>query len=397
MPRNFGHRRGWKRPAGWFRAAHEIGLEALTIYGFSTENWSRPAEEVSLLMGLLKSYFTAEISELHKAGIRIRVIGRKDDFSPDIKSLLDQAEAVTAANTGMTLCVALSYGGRQEIMDGVKALAAEVAAGTLQPEDISAGHLEGALESADLPSLDLIIRTSGEQRLSNFLLWQAAYTELYFDPGAQPATLRQNTFQRRCWHLPIESDASVALQARSARWKPPATAPAKATATASAPAPSPASSGRAMNNTPTQPPKTAGTDRLLIRFLTGIAATVFGLVVFGIGTPLVQLAGMAIAMVVAYEWSVIVRKSSRPSPPVAAMIIAVGATTGLTALGPVLPAALVLAGSLVACAALAYRSPVERFWLPLGIVYAAVPWSRSSHCSSWVGRGRGSFSSGCRW
>ncbi|MGB0746690.1 MAG: polyprenyl diphosphate synthase [Alphaproteobacteria bacterium] len=186
MPRNFGHKQGVESTRRLVRAAHEIGLEALTIYGFSTENWSRPAEEVSLLMGLLKSYFTAEISELHKAGIRIRVIGRKDDFSPDIKSLLDQAEAVTAANTGMTLCVALSYGGRQEIMDGVKALAAEVAAGTLQPEDISAGHLEGALESADLPSLDLIIRTSGEQRLSNFLLWQAAYAELYFDPVLWP-------------------------------------------------------------------------------------------------------------------------------------------------------------------------------------------------------------------
>ena len=186
MPRNLGHKQGVEATRRLVRTAHEIDLEALTIFGFSTENWSRPAEEVSLLMGLLKSYFTAEISELHKAGIRIRVIGRKDDFSPDIKSLLDQAEAVTAANTGMMLCVALSYGGRQEIIDGVKALAAAVAAGTLQPEDISAGHLEGALESADLPSLDLIIRTSGEQRLSNFLLWQAAYAELYFDPVLWP-------------------------------------------------------------------------------------------------------------------------------------------------------------------------------------------------------------------
>ena len=186
MPRNFGHKKGVEATRRLVRAAHEIGLEALTIYGFSTENWSRPAEEVSLLMGLLKSYFTAEISELHKAGIRIRVIGRKDDFSPDIKSLLDQAETVTAANTGMTLCVALSYGGRQEIMDGVKALAAQVVDGTLRLEDISAGHLEGALESANLPSLDLIIRTSGEQRLSNFLLWQAAYAELYFDTVLWP-------------------------------------------------------------------------------------------------------------------------------------------------------------------------------------------------------------------
>jgi len=130
-----------------------------------------------------------------------------------------------------------------------------------------------------------------------------------------------------------------------------------------------------MNNTPDNPQKTSGADRLLIRFLTGIAATVFGLTVFGVGTPLVQLAGMAIAMVVAYEWSVIVRKSSQPSLLMLAMIAAVGATTGLTGLGQFLLAALVLAGSLVACVALAYRSPVERFWLPLGIIYAAVPWS----------------------
>lgn len=186
MPRNFGHKQGVEATRRLVRAAHEIGLEALTIYGFSTENWTRPSEEVGLLMGLLKSYFNAEISELHKAGIRIRVIGQKDDFSSDIRSLLEQAEAVTAGNAGLTLCVALSYGGRQEILDGVKALATQVADGTLRPEDISAGHLEGALESADLPSLDLIIRTSGEQRLSNFLLWQAAYAELYFDPVLWP-------------------------------------------------------------------------------------------------------------------------------------------------------------------------------------------------------------------
>jgi len=186
MPRNFGHKQGVEATRRLVRAAHEIGLEALTIYGFSTENWTRPSEEVSLLMGLLKSYFNAEISELHKAGIRIRVIGQKDDFSSDIRSLLEQAEAVTAENTGMTLCVALSYGGRQEILDGVKVLAAQVAEGTLLPEDISTDHLEGALQSADLPNLDLIIRTSGEQRLSNFLLWQAAYAELYFDPVLWP-------------------------------------------------------------------------------------------------------------------------------------------------------------------------------------------------------------------
>ena len=186
MPRNFGHKQGVEATRRLVKAAHEIGLEALTIYGFSTENWSRPAEEVTLLMGLLKSYFTAEIAELHKAGIRIRVIGRRDDFAPDIKSLLDRAESVTGGNTGMTLCVALSYGGRQEIIEGVQAQAVRLAQGEIKPEHISETDLEAALETADLPGLDLIIRTSGEQRLSNFLLWQAAYAELYFDPVLWP-------------------------------------------------------------------------------------------------------------------------------------------------------------------------------------------------------------------
>ena len=182
MPRTFGHKRGVEATKRLVTAARDVGIEHLTIYGFSTENWARPKDEVDVLMGLLKSYFNAEISELHRANIRIRVIGNKGDFSRDIAALLDRSETLTAQNSGMTLCVALSYGGRNEIVASVQSLAARVAAGELAADEITADMVATGLETADLPDPDLIIRTSGEQRLSNFLLWQAAYAELYFDP-----------------------------------------------------------------------------------------------------------------------------------------------------------------------------------------------------------------------
>ena len=137
-------------------------------------------------MGLLKSYFNAEISELHAANIRIRVIGKREDFAPDIAALLTQAEAITAENDAMTLCIALSYGGRQEIVDTVRQIATRVQLGELSPDAIDLDPLARGLETGDLPDPDLIIRTSGELRLSNFLIWQAAYAELYFDPVQWP-------------------------------------------------------------------------------------------------------------------------------------------------------------------------------------------------------------------
>ena len=124
MPRTFGHKQGVEATKRLVSAARELGIEHLTIYGFSTENWSRPKAEVDVLMVLLKSYFNAEIAEMHKANIRIRVIGKKADFSPDIQALLNRAETVTAENSGMTLCVALSYGGRDEILASVRAISA---------------------------------------------------------------------------------------------------------------------------------------------------------------------------------------------------------------------------------------------------------------------------------
>lgn len=192
MPRTFGHKQGVEATKRLVRAAHKMGIEVLTIYGFSTENWSRPQDEVDVLMGLLKSYFNAEIAELHKANVRIRVIGNKADFAGDIAQLLLRAETLTKDNNGLTLCVALSYGGRQEIVASAQALAAKVASGELQAEDIDERLLAEGLETSDLPDPDLIIRTSGEQRLSNFLLWQAAYAELYFDPVLWPDYTAEN-------------------------------------------------------------------------------------------------------------------------------------------------------------------------------------------------------------
>ena len=186
MPRTFGHKQGVEATKQLVKSVREVGIRNLTIYGFSTENWARPQDEVDVLMSLLKSYFKAEFSELHRANIRIRVIGSKDDFSKDIAALLNQAESITRENDGMNLCIALSYGGRQEILSSARELAKKVQAGALAPEDITTEMLSAGLQTADLPDPDLIIRTSGEQRLSNFLLWQAAYAELYFEPALWP-------------------------------------------------------------------------------------------------------------------------------------------------------------------------------------------------------------------
>jgi len=186
MPRSFGHKQGVEATKRLVKGVREAGIKYLTIYGFSTENWARPRDEVDVLMGLLKSYFNAEISELHAANIRICVIGKREDFAPDIAALLTQAEAITAENDAMTLCIALSYGGRQEIVDTVRQIATRVQLGELSPDAIDLDTLARGLETGDLPDPDLIIRTSGELRLSNFLLWQAAYAELYFDPVQWP-------------------------------------------------------------------------------------------------------------------------------------------------------------------------------------------------------------------
>jgi undecaprenyl diphosphate synthase len=182
LPRIEGHRRGVEAVRRAVRAAIEFGLPYLTIYSFSTENWNRPADEVSMLMGLLKRFIRNDLAELHANDVRVRVIGRRAGLPSDISALLIEAEELTKHNAGLTLVVAFNYGGRQEIVEAARQLASLAADGALDPNSIDARALEARLDTSDIPDPDLIIRTSGEQRLSNFLLWQAAYAEFVFLP-----------------------------------------------------------------------------------------------------------------------------------------------------------------------------------------------------------------------
>lgn len=186
LPRVEGHRRGVEALRRTVRNAADLGIRVLTIYSFSTENWSRPKQEISDLMGLVKRFVREDLAELHKAGVRVRMIGEREGVDPEILKLVTDAEALTRDNTKLTLCVAFNYGARQEIARAARQLAEEVAAGTLDPKDIHAAALDAKLDTAGLPEPDLIIRTSGEQRLSNFLLWQSAYAEFVVLPVYWP-------------------------------------------------------------------------------------------------------------------------------------------------------------------------------------------------------------------
>lgn len=180
LPRAAGHAQGAEAVRRTVKAAKVLGIRYLTLYGFSLENWKRPAKEITDLMGLLRLYLRKEINELHREGVRIRFIGDRTLLAPDIVSLIEMSEQKTRENTQLDLIVALSYGSRQEITAAAKQLALDVAAGTIDAEAIDDQSIEQRLFTADLPDPDLIIRTSGEQRISNFLLWQAAYAELVF-------------------------------------------------------------------------------------------------------------------------------------------------------------------------------------------------------------------------
>ncbi|MDR6771006.1 isoprenyl transferase [Azospirillum sp. BE72] len=180
LPRTAGHKKGVDAVRRTVEAARELGIGTLTIFSFSSENWRRPEEEISDLMGLLRFYLRSEVAELHRAGIRLRVIGDRKRLSDDINRLIANAEEMTRDNRVMTLVVALSYGSRLEIVHAARRLAEEVAAGRLSPDAIDEDALSARLYTADIPDPDLIIRTSGEKRISNFLLWQAAYAELVF-------------------------------------------------------------------------------------------------------------------------------------------------------------------------------------------------------------------------
>lgn len=180
LPRSIGHKRGAEAVRRVVKAAAGLGIAHLTLFGFSSENWKRPAEEIRELMGLLRLYLSSEIAELHRNGVRLRVFGDRSRLSADIAALIDSAEQRTRGNTRISLNIALSYGARAELTAAMRSIAAEVAAGRLAVTGISEATIEAALLTSDLPDPDLLIRTSGEQRLSNFLLWQSAYTELVF-------------------------------------------------------------------------------------------------------------------------------------------------------------------------------------------------------------------------
>ncbi len=186
LPRIAGHRRGAEAVRRTVTAAAERGIRYLTLFGFSSENWKRPGGEVDDLMGLLRVYLRAEVAELHRNGVRIRIIGDRTRFSSDIVTLIVNAEELTRDNTRLTLVVALSYGGRDDILHAARKLAAEAAAGRMKPEEIDAARFADRLFTAGIPDPDLLIRTSGEQRISNFLLWQLAYTELVFTDTLWP-------------------------------------------------------------------------------------------------------------------------------------------------------------------------------------------------------------------
>jgi undecaprenyl diphosphate synthase len=182
LPRIEGHRRGVEALRRAVRAAIEFGLDYLTVYSFSSENWSRPIEEISDLMGLLKRFIRDDLSELYRVGVRIKVIGARDNLKPDILALLEEAESLTRENNRLTLVVAFNYGSRQEIAAAARVIASKVAAGKIDAASVDEDMLARHLDTAGIPDPDLIIRTSGEQRLSNFLMWQAAYSEFIFLP-----------------------------------------------------------------------------------------------------------------------------------------------------------------------------------------------------------------------
>lgn len=180
LPKVAGHKRGADAVRRCVEDSIDLGIRYLTLYAFSSENWNRPLDEVNDLMDLLHRYLTREVDELHEKNIRLAFIGNRTRLSPDIRELLEEAEKRTLGNTRLCLTLALSYGGRAEIIDAVRNLAEKVKTGDIEPEDISEDIFASHLHTSDIPDPDLIIRTSGEQRISNFLLWQMAYTEFIF-------------------------------------------------------------------------------------------------------------------------------------------------------------------------------------------------------------------------
>ncbi len=186
LPRTEGHRQGAQTVTRILEAAHKRGIRYVTLYAFSTENWKRPADEVNTLMDLFRQYLKKDLSELEKQSVRIHFIGDRTRFPQDIQTRMNKLEQSTRLHDQYHLILALSYSGRDELTRAVKRLAEQVKAGQFNPADVTAEVIEAALDTAGIPDPDLMIRTSGEQRISNFLLWQLAYTEMYFTPVYWP-------------------------------------------------------------------------------------------------------------------------------------------------------------------------------------------------------------------
>ena len=185
-PRFAGHRAGVSTVRDAVQFCAERGIEVLTLFAFSSENWRRPAEEVGLLMNLFLTALQQEMRKLHENGIRLRVTGDRDAFNPELRSMIEEAEHLTAGNKGMHLVIAANYGGRWDMVQAARLLAERVARGEIKPEDITEASFSETVCLADLPAPDLFIRTGGDTRISNFLLWQLAYTELYFTETLWP-------------------------------------------------------------------------------------------------------------------------------------------------------------------------------------------------------------------
>ena len=186
LPRSVGHKKGAEVVKKITRAAGELGVKYLTLYAFSTENWQRDPEEVATLMGLLRDYLKSDLKEIQENGVRIIFIGERQMLDTDIVEQMAKIEAETAHNDKMTLCIAISYGARQEIVNAARKIAVLARRGDILPEDVDIKMFSDMLYTKDVPDPDLVIRTSGEQRISNYLLWQIAYAEFFFTPTLWP-------------------------------------------------------------------------------------------------------------------------------------------------------------------------------------------------------------------
>jgi undecaprenyl diphosphate synthase len=203
LPRSEGHRRGVEAVRQTVKASIALGVKHLTLFSFSSENWTRPVDEVDFLFGLFRRYIRRDVADLHAAGVRVTVIGRREGLPTDIVAMFEEAEALTARNSTLELIFAFNYGARDELARAAKAIARAAKAGTLDPETVDEAAVAAHLDTRAFPDPDLVIRTSGERRLSNFLLWQSAYAEFVFTPvfwpdfGAEALTAALEEFAQR--------------------------------------------------------------------------------------------------------------------------------------------------------------------------------------------------------